>query len=94
MTDLNVPDENTRHYAYDPKFMALLAETWSNAIKTGPAPDILATNVQSLNINRNDGLCQLGSKNLNLLDERHRMKPFSRGPYNTASITIRETTRG
>ena len=31
---LNIPDEKTRHYAYDLRFIALIAETWSTSMQT------------------------------------------------------------
>lgn len=86
----SVPDENTRHYAYDTKWMALLAETWANAGRNSEDTGALAQYIETVNINRNDAASALTGDRYNLLDERDRMKPLGRGPYAAVSAQIRQ----
>ena len=87
--ETNVPDERTRHYAYDLRFIALLAETWSTGAQTGMDKEKLATTVAQLNIFRNDAANDL-KRALNLIDDRERMKAFSTGTYGEAALRIRQ----
>ncbi len=90
--DRFVPDERTRHYAYEPKFIALLADTWSKSVAAGPNVDQLAAAVNGLNIARNDPANDL-VRHLDLLDQRGRLRPFNRGPYTEASLRIRDQAK-
>ena len=92
VADLNVPDERTRHYAYDARFLVLLAETWARSKSSGPNPAALADRLQAMNITRNDPAGDL-DRHLGLLDDRGRMKPFTRGPYVEASVRLRDTVQ-
>ena len=85
----DVADERTRHYAYDPRFVTLMAETWANSKRTGPLLEPLAHAVGMLNITRHDAASDLAN-DLNLLDDKGRMKPFSRADYSGASVKIRQ----
>ena len=92
--DLNVPDERTRHYAYDIRFIALLAETWSTSGQSGVNREKLAETVQNLNIFKNDAANHLKAS-LHLVDDKERMKAFSTGVYGAAAVQIRQqTTQG
>ena len=90
--NLDVANERTRHYAYDPKSISLLAETWANSNRTGPPPSDVAAAINIMNITRQDAACDL-NKALNLLDEKGRMRAFSRADYSGASAKIREEAR-
>ena len=85
---LNVPDEKTRHYAYDLRFIALIAETWSTSIQTAIPQEDLAATVANLNIFKNDAANHL-KKDLMLTDDNDRLKAFSTGAYGNASYKIR-----
>ena len=85
---LNVPDEKTRHYAYDLRFIALIAETWSTSMQTEIPQEDLAATVANLNLFKNDAANHL-KKDLMLTDDKDRLKAFSTGAYGNASYKIR-----
>ena len=85
---LNVPDEKTRHYAYDLRFIALIAETWSTSMQTAIPQEDLAATVANLNLFKNDAANHL-KKDLMLTDDKDRLKAFSTGAYGNASYKIR-----
>lgn len=90
--ELNVPDERTRHYAYDDRFIVLLGDAWNNSTVAGPTTERLAAAIHTLNLSRSDAANDL-RRRLKLIDDKDRMKAFNKGDYSESSVTIREMAR-
>ena len=88
----NTPYERARSYAYEGRFLQLMAQTWGNSKDTGPEEEKLTRAVGMMNLLKSDKANDL-NRQLGLVDDRGNLLPPTKVSYADASLAIREAAR-
>ncbi len=84
-----IADAKTRHHAFNPRFIAFMAHIWSISADTAPNPETMSRFIRKMNLTQRDPANHLKAE-LNLVNEKDRMKALNNRAYQEASITLRQ----